>query len=510
MNLGSFLDHAARRHPEKIAVVCGNKRVTYAQLHERVQRLAAGLYCREVTRGTKVGIVSCNCIEYVEIVFALMKLGAVGVPINYRLGKQEIRALLEHAGVAELFVGRQAADTIAWDIPGIRSIITLDEPAGSDFTFYESLMRDPSTAGKSVIVTEQDPSFILYTAGTTGTPKGVVLTHGNQIWNTLNYAAAYSMVPDDREFAPTPLFHSSTLGRLFTYVFNQATVYLCERFDPEEALKLIQQEKITSLTQAPTMYGMMLAAAAHGAGETGSVRRAVTGAAPLMPGVKGQLQWLFPNAVFFDIYGLTEASPGVSILGPDAFFSKPASVGRPMLSVEVKVADDNGSKAPPGTVGEILCRGPNVMSGYYNNPAATDEVLNQGWLRTGDMGAVDDEGFLAVVGRKKELIISGGVNIYPGDVERVLLDHPAVGDAAVIGIADAVWGEKVVAAVVLRDRTGCSEEELTGFCRQHLAGFKCPREMLFVDALPRNAAQKVLKNGLKKVYKEYSRKTDER
>jgi len=232
--------------------------------------------------------------------------------------------------------------------------------------------------------------------------------------------------------------------------------------------------------------------------DTASVRRVVTGAAPMSVTGEKSLQKLFPHAGFFDLYGLTEASPGVTILKPDAFFQKIGSVGKSMAFVEVKVVDAGGAEVPAGEVGEIICRGPNVMKGYYKDPQATSEALRDGWLYTGDLGRMDEDGFLYLVDRKKDLMISGGENIYPAEIERVLLEHPRILDAAVIGVPDSYWGERVKACIVLKPGEVLSQEEVIRFCGEHLASYKKPKEVEFIDSLPRNAANKVMKEELKK------------
>jgi len=496
MNLFNFLDSAAKKYPDKAAVICNSKRITYKKLKARAEKLASALYSLGITKGTKAGILSFNCIEYIETIFALMKLGTVCVPLNHRLTAGEIKELVEHAGVTTFFYGKQLEEKVPFDVHLIKNFITVGGRQTSEPIPYESLFSSASSNYPSENINEDDESFIIYTAGTTGNPRGVILTHGNQIWNTLNYTAAYSMTPGDIELAPTPLFHTSTLGRVFTYVFNHATFILCKKFSPDECLGIIEKEKVTSLTQAPTMYHMMIKALKNRAWDTRSVTRVVTGASPMTPKAKTELKGLFSMADFFDLYGLTEAGPGVSIIGSADFTRKIDSVGKPMLSVEVRINDEKGNMTPAGQVGEILCQGPNVMKGYYKDPEATAEALRNGWFHTGDMGRIDEEGFLYIVGRKKDIIISGGTNIYPGEVEKVLIEHPAVDDASVIGVPDETWGEKVVAAVVLKQNKPCTEKTIIGFCREHLASFKCPRSVFFTDELPRNAAQKIMKKKL--------------
>lgn len=503
MNLYSFLENSAKKFPDKTALMCDGKEMTFSRLKERSEKLAAALRSLGLTKGSKAGLLLYNCAEYVEIVFALMKIGAVGVPLNVRLTRADIKQMAVHADMDVLFFEKSLENKAPLEHLPPNSAVLIGTGSSGNAVSYESLFEGGNAEeGADEAVGEADPSFIVYTAGTTSAPKGVVLTHGSQMANTENYSAAYAPVPEDIELAPTPLFHSSTLGRVFTYVSIGMTFILCRRFDPETALEIIEREKVTAVTQAPTLYQMMAAAGDKTRYDTKSVTRAVSGASALLPQVKKGLKTLFPNAAFYDLYGLTEASPGVSILGPEDFMGKPGCVGKPMKSVQIRIDGESG-------VGEILCRGPNVMKGYYKDPAATAAALAGGWLHTGDMGKIGEDGKLYIVGRKKEIIITGGENVYPAEVENVMLQYPAVADAAVIGVPDDRWGEKVVAAVVVKDKAAFREDDLGLFCRDRLAGFKCPRAVFRVKALPRNAAQKVLKNELVMLYQEIKGKPNE-
>ncbi len=499
MNIAQFLDMTASRYPYKTAVICSGRKITYRDLKYRIDHLAAALQHKGIKKGTAVAILSFNSIEFVEIIFALMKIGAIGVPLNHRLTKHDIRTLLKHCEAKALFCEAALQELIPSDRESLLHIFMIGADQPSAAVPYDELFSGMLYSPACPPVAENDPSCIIYTAGTTGKPRGVLLTHGNQIWNTLNYSAALSMSFRDIELAATPLFHSSTLGRVFTYVFNGATFILCRKFNPQECLDIIQQEKVTAITQAPTMYQMMLTVCSNGTWDTRSVKRVVSGASPMTVKTKKRLKELFSEAGFFDLYGLTEAGPGVSVLTPEDFYTRIESVGRPMLSVEVKIADEDNHELSSGHVGEILCRGPNVMQEYYQDLDATGSAVQNGWLHTGDAGWVDDDGFIYIVGRKKDIIISGGTNIYPGEVEEVLTHHPAVEDAAVIGVDDELWGEKVVAVVVLQKYMVCTEQQIVGFCREHLAGFKCPHSVIFSEQLPRNAAQKVMKEELKRL-----------
>jgi fatty-acyl-CoA synthase len=498
MNLAHFLDMAAARYPEKRAVTCEGNTITYGALKRRADDLSAAIMGLGVTKGTPVAILASNSIEYVEILFALVRVGALAVPLNLRLKKEEIEVLLEHAEATVLFYEAALQELVPSSALPLSHTISISGNQPLATTQYEELFEPAPRVEVTPAVSAEDPAALIYTAGTTEEPKGVLLTHENLIWNTFNYSAALGYSPQDIELAPTPLFHTSTFGRIFTYVFNAMTCILVSKFNAAACLSIIEKEQVTSITQAPTMYRMMLDAQSQCEWDTRSVRRAVTGAAPMSKVAKESLKTLFPAAGFFDLYGLTEASPGVSILTPADFCRKPESVGRAMLSVEVRAAGADDQTLPPGETGEILCRGPNIMREYYKAPRATARARRHGWLHTGDAGWIDADGFIHISGRTKDIIISGGVNIYPGDVEAALMQHPAVQEAAVIGKEDKLWGEKVTAFVVLKKNAACTAQLLIDFCRERLAAFKCPRSVIFIPELPRNAAQKVMKQELKK------------
>jgi len=500
MNLWMFLSQAGRRYPENTAVIDDRTRLTYRELAGRTDGLAAGLASWGVRKGDHAGILLRNCSQHVELIFALLKLGAVCVPLNWRLTRADIRQCAEHADLDCLFSEQALADLAPLGLERLGLTMCIDEQTPSGAATYEKLIAGASGPCPQADTSPGDPAAIIYTAGTTASPKGVVLTHGNFLWNTLNYSDAYAMTPQDRELAPSPLFHSSTFGRIFTYVYNAAAFVLCRGFDPARTLELIARERVTSLTQAPAMYRMMAARACSAQiYDTSSVRRAVSGASALTPQIRQEMQELFPRAAIYDLYGITEAAPGVSILSPEDFMAAPGSVGRPLLTVQVAIrGDDEGHLLPRGAQGEIVVRGPNITPGYYKNPAATALGLRDGWLHTGDLGMIDDGGYVFISGRKKELIISGGINIYPGEIEYMLEQHTAVAEAAVFGLPDGLWGEQAAAAIVLRQKRECTEQELASFCRERLAGYKCPKRFFFIKALPRNAAQKVLKNELVK------------
>ena len=498
--VGEMLIKSACAFPDRVAVICEGRQATYQELNTRVNQLTHGLLQSGITGSSRVAILMYNSIELIEIYFALAKIGSVGIPLNFRLTSPEILSIVEHSDATTLFIGEECEPIINQIIPRlskVKQFITVNKDP-HETGDYQRLFHNQPDSESGIKVKPEDESFIIYTSGTTGIPKGVILTHKNHYWNTVNYTIAYQMNEDDVELALTPMFHSSTLGRVFTYIFTGATFITSPRFDPEHAMELIAQHRATSITQSPTMYAALLQLPQKDPSRTSFVKRVVSGAAPISPEMKEEIAKLFPHAGIFDLYGLTEASPGVTILTPHDPPEKISSVGKPMMSVKIKVVDEAGEELLPGENGEIICKGPNLMKGYYNNDVATQEVLKDGWLYTGDVGKFDQDGYLYLTGRKKEIIISGGENIYPAEVEAVLEKHPFILEAAVIGVPDRYWGESVKAVVVPKPGKTLTDQEVIEYCKSHLAHYKKPKSVDFMDALPRNAAHKVMKAELLK------------
>lgn len=483
MHLFDLLSKTARTNPNAEAFITEDCRCTFAKLHDTSCTLAQHLSAQGIRRGMRVAIACRNGMPFVYAVFALLRLGAVSVPLNWRLTPSELSAQLEHADAAWL-LHDEACGTSLPSMPQLRTLCINTNTA--------TLQTGP-TLPLPLPPLGTDPACIIYTAGTSDSPRGVVLSHANLLANSTNYCAACDFAPGQRELATTQLFHISTFSRLFTYVRSATTCYLMKHFTPDACFDIMQRENITSITQTPTMYRMLLQAKPERKKAGAALSRVITGASAMSPAERQELRDLFPNAALYDIYGQTEAAPGISVLGPQDFLSRPDSVGRPIPGVRVAIVDERGRKLPAGSIGEITCRGRNVMQGYFRNEAASKEVLMRRRLHTGDMGFIDEEGFLYIVGRKRDIIISGGINVYPPEIENELRMHPGIADCAVFGVPDNLWGETVVAAVVLRDTT---IEEIRAHCRRHLAGFKCPRELLTVSAIPRNSAQKTIRREL--------------
>jgi len=489
VNVGSWVARNARIYPRKVAVRSGARGVTYRELAERVNRLANGLRGAGLAPGDRVALFLLNGIEYVEAVFATSAAGLVAVPLNFILQDCTPRALLFHRGFRERAVAlaeRSLSLSLRLDI----------DPEGGPSS-YEDLLEaaspvdavDPEVGG-------DDPHLILYTAGTTGDPKGVVLTHANCFWQSVN-GWALGVSPDTVALVVLPLFHVGGLnGSVTPMIHVGATVLLPPRFDVGEVLSTIERERVTGMVAVPTIYQRMYEHPAFSSTDFSSVVAFISGGAPLPESL---IQKYHERGLEFrQGYGLTETSPGVTGMGPGECLRKAGTAGRPCLYVDVAILDEEGRPLPPGTPGEVCVRGPNVMAGYWNRPEETARALRGGWLHTGDIGFLDEDNYLTLIGRQKDMIISGGENIYPAEIEKVLHGHPAVAEVAVVGRPDPRWGEVPVAFVVPRVGASVSVEDLIAYCASRLARFKTPREYLLRPELPRNAAGKLLKGELQR------------
>ncbi|MBX6395879.1 MAG: AMP-binding protein [Alicyclobacillaceae bacterium] len=356
------------------------------------------------------------------------------------------------------------------------------------------------TSEPPVEVAEEDDCQILYTSGTTGRPKGALFDHHRILHVAINVIACLGVNPRDRLLHVAPLFHSAQLDLfLISGTFVGATHVVMSDFDPVAVLRTIHEEKISLFFGVPTMYTYLLQVP-RGQFDLSSVRRCAYGAAPMAPELVKRSMELFGTDQFYNLCGLTEGGPGGVYLPPDRHLDKLGAGGIPILNTEVRVVDDEGRDVPPGVVGEMILRGETVMKGYYKDPEATAKTLRDGWLYTGDLAVMDEDGYLTLVDRKKDMIISGGENVYSTEVEQVLYAHPGILEAAVIGLPDPEWGEAVTAVVVPKPGQTLDVEELKGFCRKSLAGYKIPRKVFIAERLPRNASGKVLKFELRQTY----------
>jgi acyl-CoA synthetase (AMP-forming)/AMP-acid ligase II len=503
MRLEHVLAGHALRRPLHLAVVCGAERVGYAELHAAMRSTAVGLERLGVRAGDRVLVCLPNGVEFVQLAYAAFTLGAIVVPVNTRLTAREVEYIATdsqpavfayHAG------SREALARIVRQLPGCRAVVIGEALAGEVAFGDLAAAEGPLPA----VPLEAEDCMIIYTSGTTGKPKGAVITHANQlIQHGYINAVEWGIGADDRYLVTTPLAHRTGLGRLTNALCLGGTLVVMDKFDSAQAVELIWRERITVLGMVPTVARMLLPHIERDPDKCSSLRRLIVTGEAFPVELKRRVISLLPNAQIYSFFAMTEAG-AVTSLGHAEQFTHPASVGRPTPGVEIRLIDDAGKDVAVDEVGELLVRAgaPGryiTLRAYYNRPQETAAAIRDGWIYTGDLARRDAEGYLYIVDRKKDMVLSGGFNIYTKEVEQALLSHEAVADAAVIGVPDEVYGEAVAAFVELKPGAAVSAEALIEHCRTLIAGYKKPKHVFFVDALPRNALGKALKNELRRM-----------
>ena len=502
MNIGFLLANSTLRHSGKTAVVDNHRSWTYSQLEARCSRLSGAFLKAGLVPGDRIALLSFNTVYLVEAYLAAVRVGLVAVPVNFRLSGKEMAYIIGNSEARCLVYGPQFGETIddiRGDLASVEFFICPGRSNNPEALNYERFLEGGNAVPCTTDLSEHHPCQVMYTSGTTGRPKGAVISHGNVIWNLFNTIHGREDREGQRSIIVGPLYHTAALNNHLTIqIALGGTSILVEKFDPEALLQVIVDQRATTISGSPAMYNLLLQHPGAGDYDTTSITKCTAGAAKLPMAAKQRLMDFFPNINgIYDVYGCTEASPCIAILGAKASLRKDGSVGRPLPFLSAKLVDKKGQALPPGEVGELVCQGPNVMKGYHNNPQATAEAIQNGWLHTGDLARSDEEGFLYIVDRKKDMIISGGENIYPREVEEVLHTHPAVADAAVVGMPDSLWGESVRAFIKIRPGQQLTEAEVLSHCRQYLAGYKKPRRIDFIDEIPRNPSGKTLKRQLR-------------
>jgi fatty-acyl-CoA synthase len=495
--LGDMLRRQAQHRGDRTAYVLGPHRVTYRRLNQLANRLANALAALGVRRGDRVATLAPNRVEYPAIYFAVAKLGAIHVPVNARYRAGEIRYVLAQSEASVLLHAAEFADLahgLGADLPALRHLIPLD---GAGPGTAADLMSRASEAEPPAEppLDERDPHVMLYTSGTTGDPKGALLSHRAYVLQASQTQCTTGLGEDDVGLSMFPMFHMGGWAMPLGYWANGGCVVLVERADPGEMLRLVARERVTYLYLIPMLWDAVLALPELAQADLSSLRALGSGTSAMTEAQVRTIVEGFRNPNLFVMYGQSEAGP-IATLRPRDLPRKPTSVGRPALGVEVRGVDADDRDVGVGETGEIVCRSEFNMLGYWRMPEETARTLRGGWVHTGDLGAMDDEGFLHVAGRVKEMIKCGGENIFPVEVERCLLEHPAIAEAAVFGVPDAHWGEIAVAAVVPRAGAALSEHEVIEHVRARLAGFKKPRAVRFVDALPRTASTRQVQKAL--------------
>ncbi len=502
-SIGDALTLTAGKYPDKIGIIdFDQKRFTFREFLERVNSLANSLRDIGISKGDKVAYLFFNSSHFLETHFAVAKIGAVGVPLNFRLVGRELIYQISNSDTICLIYGSEFISTIKQiknEIPNVKYYIC-DGGEGDGVLKFEDLIKSGSTKEPGIDVNLYDENVILYTSGTTGLPKGSVLTHKNSLFNAMTMIMDYGLKRNDIFQIIPPLYHSASLnGFSITGVLLGATMVIHKQFDPKEMLQAIESEKITATWGPATMLRAVITHPEINNYDTSSIRLIVNGAMYMPANMRKEVLKYFPNAVMGDTYGMTEASPCTTILPPEDALRKPEAVGIPLTICDVKIFDDQGQELPKGEVGEIVTRG-NIMKGYYKNEEATSKAIKGGWFYTGDLGKKDEEGFIYLVDRKKDMIVTGGENVYSKEVEGVISTYPGVYEVAVIGLPDEKWGEVVTAIISPLPGYTLTEEEIIEHCRKNLAGYKCPKIIKFIPELPKNPSGKIVKMKLKEKF----------
>lgn len=500
MNLHSLLSNTARLLSDHAAVIFGDQRVSFGHLNERVERLTGGLKDMGLSYGDRCVLMMPNSIAWIECYYALANLGATIVPVNFLFRSGELDHIFRHSGARAIIAHTdhlQYAQSIAQDAPAMTIFIADGPDPPTGFTSLSQLYQ--GEGGRiSTDIGDEDPLAIIYTSGTTGRPKGTVLTHHNLVSNACTLAEIRQTGPDDVVLGVLPFFHIyGQTSVLNTSVRLGLTIRLWVHFNETEVLAAIEEEQNTILVAVPTIYNRLAQMAAEKSPKRSSLRFCISGGASLPVEVLRRFEKVF-NTRIYEGYGLTECSP-VCIENPYNGKTKPGSIGTPIPGFKARIVDDDDVDVPPGQVGELVVHGPGVMKEYLDNPEATAEALRNGWLHTGDLARQDEEGYYYIVDRKKELIIRGGYNVYPREIEEVLYQHPAVLEGAVIGRPHEDLGEEVAALVVLRPGFEADENDIRRFVKDRVAPYKHPRIVRIVEDLPKTHTGKILKRAISSI-----------
>jgi acyl-CoA synthetase (AMP-forming)/AMP-acid ligase II len=503
MLLSDIVAYAARKHPDRPALYFEDTVVTFAELLSRLRRLANGLLT-VAAPGDRIAVLSENRAEYIDLYYGVpaAKMGLTF--LNYRLNPRELTKIVNDAGATVLVTEPKYLDTVTamGDLPSVTTVVVMGGDGGR-FAAYDDLLAASSDEAPAVAVDEDDLAWLIYTSGTTGMPKGAMLSHRNLLMATLNIAVNSVAEPDQVTLFPWPLCHVA--GYVFPTCHLLGTpVVLMRAYEPESFFTHIERFRVTNASMAPTMMNMLLDHPKIGDYDLSTVRVLGYGAAPMPAEVLRRSMERFPNAGFGTGFGMTELAGNVFSFPDEAHQAALAgdpsvlqSVGQPLPLSCVRIVDDDMRDVAVGEVGELVVQGDQVTMGYWGNPEATAEAFAGGWFHSGDLAKWDAAGNCYIVDRKKDMIITGGENVYSREVEEVLYQHPSVAEAAIVGVPDANWGENVVAVIQKRPGTDVTEAELIAFCRDQLASYKKPKQVVFVDELPRNAAGKILKRELR-------------
>jgi len=511
MNIGTLFTKTARTYPERLAIAYGDQEWTYEEANALINQTANAFHSLGIRKGDNVAILLHNRPEFWIVLWACFKMGVGAVPINFRLHPRECVYIIDNSEAVAVVVGddfKEAMWELRTEMPLVKHFLCISEPIGTMLDYHMIVSQFPKTFNDAE-VDRDDLAWLFYTSGTTGRPKGAMLTHHNLMTMTMNFFADITPLgPSDAILHAAPMSHGSGLYGIPNVAKGAANVILASKsFDPELVFQTIERRRITNMFMAPTMIKRLVTSPAMGRYDISSLKCIHYGGAPIyLEDAKEAVRKM--GQIFVQLYGQAESPMTITYLrkeehvaeGTEEQLKRMTSAGIARTDVEVKIVDDEDKEVAPGQMGEIVVRGEVVMKGYWKNPEATAETLRGGWLHTGDLGIMDERGYVYILDRAKDMIISGGENIYSREVEDVILRHPAVYEVAVIGVPDETWGEAVKAIVALKPGCSVTEQEIIDFCKAHLASYKKPKSVEFVDAIPKNAYGKVLKRELREKY----------
>lgn len=503
-NIGLFLEKRAFLSPEREAFIdADGGRLTFAELSVRANQVGNALLQEGVQPGDRVALLLMNSVEFLESFFAIARIGAVVVPLNWRLVADELTFILKDSGTTTLIYGEEFADVVGeiqqrGNDTDLSRWIEVGQGAPSDFaTPYHPWREQASVEAPPAGAADDDMLYIMYTSGTTGLPKGVVHTHKTAMWGVLTIAVTADLRLGDRYLMALPLFHVGALTPATLCVYQGVSMIVPRAFDPRQTWELIQREAITTGLAVPAMLNFMLQVPEREQYDFSTLRWCMSGAAPVPVSLMEAYAGL--GIEIHQVYGLTESCGPGCLIDPDSALKRMGSTGKAFFHTDVRIVDEEGRTCGPDEAGEVWIRGPHVMREYWNRPDATAEALVDGWLRTGDIATMDAEGYVYIHDRLKDMIISGGENIYPAELENVLMAHADIREAAVIGQPSDRWGESPF-AIVVRASDGVDEGAVQRWCAEHLARYKLPRGIAFVDEIPRNPSGKILKRILREQF----------
>lgn len=512
LNLGQHFKLNAKKYPHKISFKDCDRSFTFPETNRRVNQLAHRLMGLGLKKGDKVAVLMDNCVEIIELYLAVAKTGIIIVPINFRLVGREVEFIVNNSDAKAMFVQAQFAVTVNAikkdlpQIPAANYVIVGDAQPG--YETYESFIADGPVNEPDCRVDPKDTWILIYTSGTTGKPKGVIRSHESHIAFYLVTAAEFGFTPQDICMNVMPLCHINTTFYTFTFIYIGASVYIhpAQSFRAPEILKIVEEEKISFISLIPTHYNLILNVDEDARKrDVRSIRKLLCSSAPVRRKMKMDIMEFFPNVALYEGYGSTEAGV-VTVLKPEDQLQKPGSIGIEALGTElVKILDEEGNEVPPGEVGEIYSRGPMMFDEYYKLPEKTAASHHNGWFSAGDMGRMDEDGYYYIVDRKDNMIITGGENVFPSEVEEVVGSQECVFDCACIGVPDEKWGEKIVAVVTLKEGMGeadVNEKAIMDCCRESLATYKRPKEIIFINSeeMPRTPTGKILHRKLREKF----------